>query len=104
MAKVNLSDIKEGMITAEPVRIQNKVILGEGITITEKHIHLFKTWGVAFVEIDDDNYEEEEAVSSLTPEEKAAILEDITKRFSLVKEPSPVMQEIKRITEKLILS
>lgn len=104
MAKINLSEIKAGMITSEPLRIQNRVILGEGVAITEKHIHLFKTWGIDFVDIKRDSIEEGEVASSLSPEQKKVLLDEIAKRFSLVDGNSAVMNEIKRIAEKLILN
>lgn len=103
MAKINLSDIKEGMVTSEPVRIQNRVILGEGISITEKHIHLFKTWGVAFIDVVTDASSDSEVESTLSKEEKDLLLREIEERFSLIKKDTPLMTEIKRITEKLLL-
>lgn len=103
MAKINLSDIQVGMVTSEPVRIQNRVILGEGISITDKHLHLFKTWGIAFVDVEADHSSDSAVVSTLTEEEKNELIADIEDRFSLLKNPSPLMAEIKRITEKLIL-
>ena len=52
MARIRTNDLKPGMILLEDaVHSNGRVLLKAGAVLTEKHIKIFKTWGVINVEI-----------------------------------------------------
>lgn len=56
MITVSLKDITPGMVLANAATDRNnRVLLAEGATLTEKHIKVFKTWGVTHVQIEGES-------------------------------------------------
>ena len=52
MIKVNVEDLKKGMILAHPVKNNQGVLLLEaGAKISKKNIRIFKSWGVTEVTV-----------------------------------------------------
>ena len=52
MPKVAVADIEVGMMLATDVKDRSgRTLLKAGIELTDKHIKIFKTWGVTQVEI-----------------------------------------------------
>ena len=105
MAQINLNDIQPGMVLASSVFNKNGgLLLKEGSTLTEKHIRIFKTWGVTEADIVgyDKEKVEEEAYSFLSEEEIQDIESAIFKRFPDFSSDS-VMSEIFRIAKKQII-
>ena len=48
MIKLNIADLKSGMITAQPVRnCQGVLLLEAGAKISKKNIRIFKSWGIS---------------------------------------------------------
>ncbi len=103
MIRLNASDLKEGMILAQDVIAQNRVLLGAKTQLTTKHIHIFKTWGVqeACIEGDEDLLEQPE--SDLSEEEQEKIRLSVEERFSKTNS-NPIVNELKRIVLKKELS
>lgn len=103
MPLINLNDLKEGMVTAKPVSIQNRIIIGEGVKLTEKSIHLFKAWGVVTVEVVADNLttDKDEESTALNAQQLKEIYDTIDNRFRLVDENDEIMAEVKRIASKI---
>lgn len=61
MSKLAISDIEAGMVLASDVKDRNgRILLKAGVALTDKHLKVFKTWGVIQVEI-----EGEESATSL---------------------------------------
>ncbi len=59
MGTISLQNLKPGMVlAADIVENHGQVLLTAGSTINEKHIHIFKTWGIP--EADIENVDEEE--------------------------------------------
>ncbi|MCK5706744.1 MAG: hypothetical protein KAI43_03750 [Candidatus Aureabacteria bacterium] len=106
MAKINLNDLTPGMVLEAPVYNKNGgLLLKDGMSLTEKHIKIFKTWGVTEAEIKgiDKDKIEEDAYAFLSEEEIQEIESRALKRFPDLSE-NPVMAEIFRITKKQIIS
>ena len=102
MAQLNLNDIQPGMVLAAPVFNKNgSLLLQKGIVLTEKHVKIFKTWGIAEADIEgyDINKVEEDAYAFLSDEEIKEIEAVLVKRFPEIAE-NDVMKEIFRITKK----
>lgn len=105
MGVLNTSDLKVGMILAQPALNKNgTVILGEGSALTEKHINLFKAWGVSEVDIEgvDSDQMAREEMKALSPEIIGAIERELDGRFPSF-ENNPVMSEIYKIVKKYSL-
>ncbi len=85
--KVALADIQAGMVLLEPaVNHQGQVLLPKGAVIAEKHLRIFKTWGVRAIEAEG----EDDAGPAVDADEETARL---TTRFRRVKD-DPVQKSI----------
>ena len=52
MPILNLDDVKPGMTLAQPVYThQDRLLLEAGRRVSEKHLRIFKSWGVATVAV-----------------------------------------------------
>ncbi len=62
MAIINVAQIEPGMILASEVRDMNgRLLCGAGVEINEKHISIFRAWGVT--EADIKGIEEEDVIT-----------------------------------------
>ncbi|MFV0421421.1 HDOD domain-containing protein [Oleidesulfovibrio sp.] len=86
MSRINVSLLKSGMILSEDVKDSNgRKLLSAGEAVTEKHLRVFKIWGVAEVAIEGVEAEElaGDALGALSPERVQAARERVLKRFAL---------------------
>ncbi len=68
MAKILLNNVEIGMeLNADVVDRQGRVLLKSGVTLNEKHVRVFNTWGILDVDIKGD-VEVEEAKKHYPPE------------------------------------
>ena len=68
MAKVLLENVEIGMeLSSDVIDRQGRVLLKEGVELTDKHIRVFETWGVLEIEIKGD-VEQEENIKVYPPE------------------------------------
>jgi len=52
MGVINLEDLESGMVLAADAKARNgRVLLNAGSVLTEKHLHIFKAWGVTEADI-----------------------------------------------------
>jgi hypothetical protein len=80
MAKINIEYLKEGMILNSDVKdINGRLILGAEAVLTEKHLYIFKSWGVT--EADIKGITEEEVDVLVTEEIPPPILEKAEKKL-----------------------
>ena len=55
MGKINVSQLKPGMVLSGPAKTPNGyTLLPTGTTVIERHIGILKTWGVVHVEVAGD--------------------------------------------------
>lgn len=100
MGKVSVNNLKPGMtLNSDVVDISGRLLLGNGTEIDEKHINIFKIWGI--VEVDIAGTEENETetyndlhadISTISKAEK-----DLTEIFHHTDPHSPVIKELFRI-------
>ncbi len=105
MGLINTNDLKIGMILEQAALNKNgTVILREGSALTEKHINLFKAWGVNEVYIKgvDSAQMVREEMEALPDEVVEAIERELDELFPPFKSES-VMEEIHRIVKKISL-
>jgi hypothetical protein len=99
MAKINIEYLKEGMILNSDVKdINGRLILGAEAVLTEKHLYIFKSWGVT--EADIKGITEEEVDVLVTEEIPPLILEKAEKKlgeiFRHTDHNHPVIKELFR--------
>ena len=71
MGKINIGDVRPGMILAADVQDRNgRTLLAKGVEISEKHIRIFKMWGISEADIQGVAHEDVEAqeTAALDPE------------------------------------
>ena len=101
MAIVNLSDLKEGMVVAEPIVIQGNVLLEKGKTLTIKVIHVLKAWGISGVNVVGKvSAQEESFASEISSEELDEIKTAVEYRLYGFSDEDETMSEVKRIMIK----
>ena len=84
MGKVNLDDIKPGMKLEKDVQERSgRVLLRAGTEITERHLNIFRTWGVAEADIESMGRQEAtaQATRNCDPEVLKAAQEFISPLF-----------------------
>ncbi len=100
MAKINLQDIRPGMVLESDLKDRNgHVLLGSNNTITEKHLKIFKMWGVTEANIQGVKKEDvtAKAVSHLDPALLKEIEEKTRERFRHVNMQHPFNDELFRL-------
>jgi len=101
MGMINLSEVKEGMVTKSAVMSQGRMIIGEGATVTPKMLRIFKTWGVTEIDVEGDFSESEmEAEANIDEEALKKIQEGLSLRFGEIDPQDKIMHEIYRIAKK----
>ena len=102
MGFINVNDLKPGMILDQPVINKHGTLLMDaGSKLAEKHITIFKTWGVTEAGIkgvDRDQLDAQE-INSLPAHVLESIEKDLKTYFADFRH-NKVMKEIYRITRK----
>ncbi|MBI5656996.1 MAG: hypothetical protein HZC44_09385 [Geobacter sp.] len=97
MGIIQIDNLEVGMVLATDVHDQTgRLLLGEGAELTQKHLVVFRTWGV--VEVDIAGIDEVDAASHLpdeiTPEQLAAAEAELLPLFCNANLDYPVMREL----------
>ena len=105
MGTINVSELQPGMRLEEPVCTPDgRMLLKEGVQVTEKHISIFKSWGVteATVEgVEAQGIVDFESIDAKSPE-AIALDKELKDKFSHVLEDE-VMVEIMRVAQKQMM-
>ncbi len=102
MGVLNIKDLKAGMILDQPIiNKHGALLLDGGRELTDKHIEIFKTWGITEADIQgvDQEQLENEEMNTL-PEHVLESIEHDLKNYFVDFENNKVMKEIYRITRK----
>ncbi len=103
MIKINIEDIKPGMILAQPVRNPQGILLLEaGARISKKNIRIFQSWGVLEILIKGNLTEAEGRAGDTEIRVKEAIEMQLKEKFCDVLD-DPVMVEIFNAAGKQLL-
>ena len=103
MIRINIADLKPGMVLAHSVRNhQGVMLLGAGVKITKKNIRIFKSWGVIDVFVAGQLDELRVADEMPGAEANEAVKMELEKKFSDVIDDS-VMVEIFNAANKLLM-
>jgi hypothetical protein len=102
MHQIDLNKAKPGMTLAKSVStLQDQLLLKPDVRLTEKNIHILKSWGIQEIWIDEEAGEG--AAGSMDPENKlrASIDEALRAKFSVTLS-DPLMAEILRIAGNIL--
>jgi len=103
MIRVNIADLKPGMVLAHSVRShQGVMLLGAGAKVTKKNIRIFKSWGVIDVSVAGELDELGAAGEMPGTEANEAVEMELKEKFSDVMGDS-VMVEIFNAASKLLM-
>lgn len=100
MSTLAVEFLEPGMVLARDVRAGNgMVLLGAGAELSERHIGIFRAWGIAEVEIkgaaqDSTNTE---LLTRLAVEQRRRIEQELDRLFQHNDPHDPVIEELRRI-------
>ena len=100
MSKVSTENLIPGMVLAADVRDRNgRLLLKEGVELTDKHLHILRTWGTVEADILNagDHQENPASANAIDPELWAAIEGEITPLFHHTDFRHPAIKELLRI-------
>lgn len=97
MALINIDNIEPGMFLASEVRdINGRLLCNAGVEITEKHIRIFRTWGVT--EADIKGIKEEDVITrakeEVAPERLRNAEVELNEIFRYTDPGNPVIKEL----------
>ncbi len=102
MRILSLKKLKPGMILAEPViNFQGVLLLGPGVELSAKNIHIFKSWGVKQVSVKGKSKKKRRSKPGDENEVRLAIQKELMPKFLDVME-DPVMAEIMRVAVNVL--
>ena len=103
MIRVNIVDLKPGMVLAQSVKNhQGVLLLDAGTKITKKNIRIFKSWGVIEVSVKGELNELNAAGETPVAGVKDTVEMELKEKFSNVLD-DPVMVEIFNAACKLLV-
>lgn len=100
MGTLAIEFVEPGMVLSRDVRgSSGLVILGAGAEITERHIQIFKSWGVNEVEVKgaDQDAANTQFLSKLDDEKRKRIERELDRLFQHNDPTDPVIEELRRI-------
>jgi hypothetical protein len=100
MGIINLEDIQVGMVLAADIKERSgRVLLAGGSEISEKHLRVFKMWGITEADIKD--VEKEEIAASIVAQLDPSLFQDVQSRvrehFRLTDMEHPFIKELFRL-------
>ena len=100
MGIINLEDIQVGMLLAGDIKERSgRVLLAGGSEITEKHLRVFKRWGIT--EADIKNVDKEEIAANIVAQLDPSLFQNVQsrvrERFCLADMEHPFMEELFRL-------
>ncbi len=97
MGLVQIDNIEVGMVLASDVKDRNgRMLLGAGAELTQKHLVVFRTWGIVEVDIAGIDYAQEESSvpAEMDPAAVAAAEEELRPRFLHSGTEHPALKEL----------
>lgn len=98
MVSLKLDELKEGMVLARDVKDRNgRVLLSSGQKIAEKHLKIFKAWGVTDVAVEGLREKKREEVvlsGNVDPQEVEKIKREMSALFRHADIRHPAIREL----------
>jgi len=101
MGRLNLDEIQPGMLIASDVLDRNgRVLLKQGLQITEKHLTILKQWGVTDADIEGVSREEinAQAIEALDKDALSKAESEYEELFRHADREHPFNQELFRLS------
>lgn len=101
MAYVAVDDLEAGMVLSQDAAGANgQVIAPKGAELTDRHIRLFKTWGITGVDIAGADQEDEDSPIELDDAQTKELRLYIENRMRLNQEDTPVIHKVKAMLSR----
>ena len=100
MGMINIADVRPDMVLAADVKDRHgHVLLRQGETVIEKHVKIFRMWGITEVEVKGVDREviEARAAEEFDPALLAAAERVAAERFRHTDTDDPVVRELMRL-------
>lgn len=100
MGLINIEDVRPGMILGADVKDQNgRILLTSGHELTDRHVKIFKMWGVIEAEIQGVDREAiaEQSLADLDPAALELAEQKATELFRHADTENPVVKELFRL-------
>lgn len=100
MGKVDVDDLKEGMVLAsELVGPTGRFLLGQGTVLEDKHLRIMKIWGITAADIEGVDQEEmtQQVLTRIAPEILQKAREYVDLLFCNSSESHDALKELKRL-------
>jgi len=100
MGLISLNDIKPGMVLAAEVKDRGgRVLLAAGQEISEKHLKIFKTWGVTDANIEGASQEDmvSQDLAAVDPAIHRQAEEEVLAKFRHAGTTHPGLKELARL-------
>jgi hypothetical protein len=100
MGVLNLDQVEPGMVLAAEVKDRTgRVLLAAGVAVTEKHLRIFKMWGVTEADVRGVAHAEvvARAAAQLDPDAVQSAEERMAVRFRHAPREHPAVQELFRL-------
>lgn len=95
MVTVNIKDCKpDQVLLSDAIHHTGKVLLKAGTKITEKHLEIFRAWGLIRVEVEGDDSEVSDTANEKDHDLIEQAKEKLRDRFQHVDLKHPAMEEI----------
>ena len=97
MGKVRIKELKMGMVLASHARDPNgRLLIPAGEEITDKHILTLKAWGIAEVDIEGNEDEVSQGLSSVKKAEPVPtqVIEEVDELFRYTNKQHPAIKEL----------
>ena len=98
MPSLRIEELKPGMILHAPVcNLDRQLLLGAGAVVSERHVRLFQTWGIAAVEVRAAEMPAIAGEAPLDPQAAERADRDVCQVLVHQVMDSPLLRELRRI-------
>jgi len=102
LSKLNLDQLSAGMVLGEDVKSKaGRLLMSQGMELTEKHLLIFRTWGIQEVTIttksDEQQNNSKTGAAEISAEQLERATEELRPIFSQVDLDHPVFAELLRL-------
>ena len=101
MGQISLEDVQPGMVLASDVfAARDRLLLAAGAEISERHLRIFRTWGVGAVDVEGVTRDDiaARAAAGLDPGARAAVEARVQTLFRRTDREHPVVRELMELT------
>jgi len=100
VGKITIDNLETGMVLASDVHDRSgRMLLGAGAELTQKHLVIFRTWGVLEADIvgQGDSETSDQVPADIDPQELAAAEQTLAPLFSHTNRSHPAIIELIRL-------